>query len=611
MTSREVASALEADWDMSAYFPSFEGPEHVRFGAELRAALGELTERASALPALAEESFSEWERVVLDYESLGVRASHLRSYVGAHAAADGRNPDYQRAQAELSTLEAAFEKVEARLLVTCAAARADVFRAWSERPALAGAGYALERFRRRGSRRMSTAEEDLALDLGVDGIDAWSRLYDTLFATLSFDMQYPDGRREALPFSARRSLLENPDRRVRRAAFEAGNRALDAHVPTLAAALNHIAGTRLTLYARRGHADFLEPALTQAALSRAALDAMWAAVAGRRSIAERALALSARDMGVARVAWYDLGVPLGAGRARAASAGLGDTLTWERAKQMVGGAFDRRYPALGRFFQRAVAQRWVDFSRRPGKRPGAFCTSSPLIDESRVFMTFQGTLGDVSTLAHEIGHAFHGHVLAGTRWLARRYPMTLAESASTFAELILADGALRDPDLSEADRALISASLVSDAVTFLMDIPARFHFERAFYEERRGGEVSAARLSELMSAAQLERVGPSLDPEGVDPLFWASKLHFFIARVSFYNFPYTFGYLLSRGLFAELERQGPDFLARYEEFLRRSGSADAPAVVRDALGVDLEQPDFWERSIQSLEPALATLERAS
>jgi oligoendopeptidase F len=223
-------------------------------------------------------------------------------------------------------------------------------------------------------------------------------------------------------------------------------------------------------------------------------------------------------------------------------------------------------------------------------------------------MTYQGALGDVSTLAHEIGHAFHHHVLAGTRVLARQYPMTLAETASTFAENVLSSGLLSEPGITDASRAQLLGEVAGDAAAFLLDVPTRFLFETRFYEARSKGEVSTEELCTLMSEAQREVFGESLDHGAEDPYFWASKLHFFIPDLSFYNFPYTFGYLLSRGLFARFREEGPSFLPRYEAFLRATGGALAHEVARESIGEDLEAEGFWSRAIATLEEPLAELE---
>jgi oligoendopeptidase F len=272
----------------------------------------------------------------------------------------------------------------------------------------------------------------------------------------------------------------------------------------------------------------------------------------------------------------------------------------------VANAFAGFQPELGHFAREAVSQRWIDYSPRPGKRPGGFCSTSPLLEQSRIFLTFQGALGDMATLAHELGHAFHGRVMSDMRPWARRYPMTLAETASTFAEQVVIDATLAHPETPVGERRQMLHGRLQDAVSFLLNIPTRFDFEHALYEERAEGELSVRRLGELMGEAQTRNFGDVLDPDGRDPWFWASKLHFYIASIRFYNFPYTFGYLFALGLYAVARSEGGRFWERYKRLLRHTGSAPAEVVARDGLGVDIESPDFWNASIDGIE---ADLER--
>ncbi|MXY96695.1 MAG: M3 family oligoendopeptidase [Gemmatimonadetes bacterium] len=284
-----------------------------------------------------------------------------------------------------------------------------------------------------------------------------------------------------------------------------------------------------------------------------------------------------------------------------------DEPSWEEARTLVHRAFASGYPALADYANEAYVQKWIDWSPRPGKRPGAFCTGSPLTKESRVYMTYNDSMGDVLTLAHELGHAFHGHLMRGERTLNRAYPMTLAESASTFGEMLLMRGLLEEPGVSAETRAFLLNLEASDGATYLMDIPVRFEFEKAFHEERADGEVGVSRLKEMMVDTQRRVLGDVLDPEGGDPYFWASKLHFYITDTTFYNFPYTFGYLLSRGLFAQYEKEGPDFLPRYEQYLKLTGSDTAENVVRQTIGLELTEPGFWSDAIRGLEGVLERL----
>lgn len=587
------------DWDLASYFPAFDGPEMRRFKAHLQNDLDTLLADASGAADLNPANQEVWERIALSFEDAVTRLRHLGSYVSCITSADANNEDFAAEEGALSLLDARLSKILVELQRGFKSPADEVFETFTSRPALRDARYRITRIREQSRHTMSTEEEHLASDLGVDGIGAWGRLYDRISGKLTFEMAYPDGRREQVPMAQRRALMEHPDRRVRRAAFEGGNEAWMSIETVPAAALNAIGGTRLTLYRHRGMDHYLDKALFQAAISRETLDAMFEAVFSEIDVARDILAYKAHLMGGDTLGWYDLSAPL--------TVENQDEPSWEEARTMVHRAFASGYPALADYTNEAYEQKWIDWSPRPGKRPGAFCTGSPLTKESRVYMTYNDSMGDVLTLAHELGHAFHGHLMREERTLNRAYPMTLAESASTFGEMLLMRGLLEEPGVSAETRAFLLNLEASDGATYLMDIPVRFEFEKAFHEERADGEVSVSRLKELMVETQRRVLGDVLDPKGGDPYFWASKLHFYITDTTFYNFPYTFGYLLSRGLFAQYEKEGPDFLPRYEQYLRMTGSDTAENVVRQTIGLELAEPGFWSEAIRGLEGVLDQL----
>ena len=588
------------NWDLTSYFPQFDGAEMRRFKEALRRDIALLKDRAASLLPLNDENASGWEDVLTRNEALTRRMSHLSSYVSCLAASDGRNEDYLKEEATLASMRAELAKVRVELLRGVKETPDEIFASFIAQRSLDGAQNYLKRLREEARRAMSTEKEILATDLGLDGIQAWGRLYDKISSRLEFDMLYPDGNRERLPMSQRRSLLEHPDRRVRKAAFDGGNAAWQSVEDAAAAALNAIAGTRLTLNRHRGVGHFLDLALFQAAISAKTLNALFEALFAHLEIPRRILRLKAKSMGTNGVAWYNLGAPIDIPNRQ--------PLSWDQAKDLVKNAFTRAYPTLGHFFQIEIDRNWIDWEPRAGKRPGAFCTSSMLSKESRVFMTYNETLGDVLTLAHESGHAFHGYMMREVRPYARIYPMTLAETASTFGELVLTHGLLEDPSISDAQKAMMLDVEVGHGAIYLLDIPVRFEFEKSFYEERKSGELSVSRLKELMIETQRRILGDVLEPGGEDPYFWASKLHFYITGLTFYNFPYTFGFLLSRGLFAMLKKEGKDFLPKYEEFLRLAGSDTAENVVQRTVGSDIGKPEFWSEAIQSLEEPFLRLE---
>ena len=567
-------------WDLTSYFPEFNGPEMTDFREAIDGDLEALTARAAELDVLSAETADAWEGVLLDAEDLRARTSHLFSYVGCLTATHTDNDEYAREDASLGLLEAKLGKFGVEVLRALKDVPDDVFETFVARDRLAPVEYSIRRSRREAARTMSPAEERLAADLAVDGIHAWGRLYDKVSGTLEWDMIRPDGKRERLPISRWRALMSDADREVGRAAFEGGNRSWAQIEDVCAACLNGISGTRLTLNARRGLDDYLEPALFQARLSRATLEGMYQAIEENIEFAREIFRVKANAMGRDGIWFWEREAPLPA-------TGDDDTLiTWDDGVEMVGGAFAGAYPELGSYFRSMLDKRWIESEARGGKRPGAFCTGSAYSREQRVFMTFNGTLSDTHTLAHEVGHAWHGHLLRDMRVPARSYPMTLAETASTFGEQILTEGILESTDVPDSAKLAMLDSELSSAAVMLLDITVRFRFERKFHDERSSGELSAARFRELMVETQREVFGDVLLPGGEDPLFWASKLHFYISGVTFYNFPYTFGFLLTRALYSRYREQGDAFLGEYEEFLRLTGSDDVEGVVAKSIGGD-------------------------
>lgn len=589
-------NATPMDWDLTPFFPAVDSDAYRQHLARVTADVGAALERFGGLAPLDESNGDAWEAAIAEYEDVASRFGHARTFVGCLRAFDVTDETTKRAESELTRLSASLRKLAVELVRGVEEVDDETFEAFRARPGLADATHFLRVLRRDASQTMSPELEGLAADLATDGIHAWARLYDDVAGGLTFEL---DGAQ--VPMAQRRSLMRDPDRGVRQRAFVNGNEAWRAVRQPLAHAINHIAGTRLTLYRRRGIRHFLEAACEDGGISLKTLEAMLTAVEDNADLPRRFLALKASAMGLSRLSWFDLEAPLPLEGDR--------RLSFPEGASLVGRAFRAQYPRLADYFDRALQRRWVEHSPRPAKQSGAFCASSTLIEQSRVFMTYQGALGDVSTLAHEIGHGFHAHVMKGMRPLARRYPMTLAESASTFAELVLSESMLRADDIDDVSRARLLAAALSDAVTFLLDITTRFRFEEAFYTKRQQAELSADELDELMRDTQRHVFADALAEGGEDPLYWASKLHFFISSVSFYNFPYTFGYLLSRGLRAMHAPEGEAFLPKYEAFLRRTGSGFAHEVARETLGRDLESPAFWAEAITSLLPQLDELER--
>lgn len=593
---------LSQTWNLDSYFSKFDGDDYRSFKASLARDLGTQLEAAAGEPPLGGGTAAAWVGIFAGWEDLCARLSHLGSYLSCLSAADAANEAYQAETAGLSEMEACCQKLRVELLRAFRGADDGTWRGFLSLSGLQGAEHALNQLRLEAGHQMSRAEETLAADLAVDGFHSWNRLYDTLTGKMDFPMAWPDGRVERLPMARWRALMSGPVPEVRRAAFEGGNRAWESTADTLAAALNAIAGTRLTLCSRRRLPDFLEPAFERNAVSRETIETMFGVIAENRGLPRRILRLGARLQGVPALPWCDLEAP----RVSGDKAVLG----WDEALGMVGASFGALYPGLNDYAAGIVSRGWIESEKRPNKRPGGFCTGSVLTREERIYMTFDGTMHDVTTLAHEIGHAWHSHLLGGLRPCAQAYPMTLAETASTFAELVLSHGLLADPALAPERRLYLLDQATNHTPAYLLNIPMRYEFERRFHEERRSGVVPVSRLCELMVLTQREVYGDSLAAGSEDPWFWASKLHFYFTETSFYNFPYTFGFLLSQALFGEFLRTGPDFLPRYESFLRLTGSATCEEVARRSLDRDIRDPAFWRDALAGIELRVREFEAA-
>lgn len=594
--NRDVSES-RMNWDLKTYFTSFDSDEIEKFKKQLSEDINILTNKTSELDSLDESNIEKWVDVLLKYEDLIRRFSHIRSYIACLSSVDSNNQQYLKEEANLSLLNSDLEKVEVEILRAFGNGNKSAVEQLMHHSRLKGCDYYIGRLRTESRNRMSRDKEILNSDLSVDGMDSWGRLYNTMSGRLTFEMQYPDGRTETLPISYRRSLMENSNREIRKSAFHCGNESWKSVDYIAAASLNSIAGTRLTLNKHRGIDHFLDVALFQSGISRDTLDAMFAAIYSQNHIPRKILELKSDLMGTKGIGWYDLGAELDVGERQ--------EISWDKAKSIVIDAFDSSYPSLGKFFRDVCDRNWIEWEPRSSKRPGGFCTTSLLSDESRIFMTYNKGIGDIVTLAHETGHAYHSYLLAGKRPFTRFYPMTLAESASTFAEMILTDGMLKRSDIDKNEKKYILNTELDHGAIFLMDIPVRFEFEKKFYEERSRGSLSVDRLYELMTETQGEVFGDILDEK--DPYFWISKLHFYITGITFYNFPYTFGYLLSRALFNRFSEEGSSFLKEFEELLLISGSYDCETVIKKSLGQDITKKEFWTQSIKSLEKPLNEL----
>jgi pepF/M3 family oligoendopeptidase len=404
------------------------------------------------------------------------------------------------------------------------------------------------------------------------------------------------GKPAPLPMSAVRGLAHDKDAGVRKAAYDAELGGWERVAVPLAAAMNGIKGEVRTLNQRRGWTDDLEPMLFANNIDRATLDAMHAACQESFPDFRRYLRAKARMLGKTQLPWYDMFAPVGGDGAR--------TWSFADAAAFVVEQFGTYSDTLADLPRRALRDRWIDAEPRDGKRDGAFCMGIRGA-ESGVFMNFGPSFASVSTLAHELGHAYHNTNLARRTPMQRSTPMALAETASIFCETIVANAALQVG--SPAEQVAILEHQLQGACQVVVDIHARFLFESRLFERRARRDLSVAELNALMLDAQRETYGDGLDPEALHPYMWAMKPHYYSTGRSFYNWPYTFGLLFGLGLYARYREDPAGFRAGYDD-LQSSTGLHSAADLAARFGIDVRTGGFWRASLDVIREQIRRFE---
>ena len=441
--------------------------------------------------------------------------------------------------------------------------------------------FVLNEWRQKAKDKLSSAEESLIQALSVDGYHGWGQMYDTIVGAM--DITH-DGK--SLSVGQANNLLSSPDTKTRKEVFDKLEKAWEENEELFARTLNHLGGFRLNVYKKRGWDELMKEPLEYNRMKQETLDAMWGAISKNKKPFVQYLDRKAKLIGKEKLDWYDLDAPV---------AESTSTMSYEEGAKFILKQFSRFGTEMEQFAEKAFEDEWIEAEDRAGKRPGGFCTSFPLSDQSRIFMTYSGSMSNVSTLAHELGHAFHSYALKPMHTLNRNYAMNVAETASTFAEMIVADAAVKEAETKEEKIALVEDKL-QRSVAFFMNIHARFLFETRFYEARKKGIVSVDTLNELMVEAQKEAFADSLGE--VHPRFWASKLHFYITGVPFYNFPYTFGYLFSLSIYAKALESNESYEEKYMALLRDTAVMTVEDLAMKHLGEDITKEAFWEKGIK-------------
>ncbi|QVL57675.1 MAG: M3 family oligoendopeptidase [Simkaniaceae bacterium] len=436
----------------------------------------------------------------------------------------------------------------------------------------------LEEKRKKAKDKLPFEKEAFINDLAIDGYHGWSELWDARIGEMSFAFENED-----LSFGQIENKLADPDRKRRKEGFESIQKEFSASANLFSQTLNHLGGFRLEVYKKRGW-DLLKEPLDENRMKKETLDAMWKAIGNLQPSLKEYLTCKSALLGIEKMSWYDLEAPITT---------TSKEISYQTAAETILKQFESFSPKMAAFAKRALENHWIDAEDRLGKRPGGFCVALPLAKESRIFMTFSKTMTNLFTLAHELGHAFHNEIVFPLTEMDQDAKMGVAETASTMAEMIVTMATIKE-EKDPRERLFLLDDHLSRAVSYLMNIQARFLFETRFYEKRKREFVSHEELSEIMEEAQKEAYGNSL--ETYHPHFWAAKMHFFFTDVPFYNFPYTFGYLFSLGIYNHAMKKG-DFESSYIALLEDTGRMRVEDLATKHLQTNLSQSQFWDEGL--------------
>ena len=571
---------MKTNWDLTVFYKDFDDPE---FKDDLARLPKEIDAFTAAIAAPAEDEVKKLVSLVHQEEALSNLFERLSLMIELTLSVDANNKAANAAMAPLmravmgsSLASNAFSRYLASLENLDAIIDAD--------DELKARAFALCEAAEDAKHQLPEALEKPVLKMQLSGGEAFSQLRDKLDATLLVDY---DGKQ--IPLSAVRALAYDGDADTRRRAYEAELASYKKIELPMSFCLNNLKAEGETMAALKGYKGVLDMALAHSRMDEKTLEAMWTAI--REALPELREYFKAKGRLLGHengLPFYDLFAPVGQSTR---------TYTVEEARALLLDLFGKFCPEMGEMMRTAFDEGWIDMFPREGKSGGAFCSGYYAKNISRVMTNFAGSASDVSTLAHELGHAFNNRMLHHKPIMMTETPMPLAETASTFNETLLISQLLKTAT-PEEELTLLDSCLTEQTQT-MVDIYSRFLFEQKVVAAQADHALDVDELKETMLWAQEQSYGDGLDPEYRHPYMWACKSHYYSTGVHFYNFPYAFGGLFARGLYARYEKEGEAFVPVYCDLLSRFGS-DTIANVTASVGIDVTTPDFWREAVESV-----------
>jgi len=580
-------------WDLTNVYPSLESKEFQSAIKKYKKLLGELetfvAEKvaktnaktdAKKLGKLLGESVDR-------FNAIETLAGTLGAYISSFVTTDSRDKTAARLLSEFEQINARQAKAVTQFRAWIGALGSKLDKAIETNPSAKAHAFTLKETRDQAKYMMSESEEVLAAELTLSGGRAFGKLQGKVTSQLSVEFEL-DGQSQKLPMPALINLRSHSDEATRRRAYEAENKAWEGVKETLAACLNGVKGETNVLFKKRGRKDALHFAVDAARMDRKTLDAMLSAMKDSFPMFRRYFRAKAKKLGKEKLAWWDLFAPIGK---------ADKVYSFDDARNFILDNFGRFSPEMRGLADTAFSKNWIDAEQRDGKRGGAFCMSVPGVKESRILSNFDGSFDQVSTLAHELGHAFHNYCAfkVGKTELQRDNPMTLAETASIMCETIATEAVLSQTSDPQEQLAVLEAQL-NNASQVIVDIYSRFLFEKELLERRAQAELSTDEINEIMERAQKETYGDGLDERYLQKFMWTWKPHYYSAGFPYYNFPYAFGLLFGTGLYAIYQQRGADFVPDYMNLLASTGE-DTAARLAKRFGIDITKRKFWDDSL--------------
>ena len=559
------------EWTLEDLYPSFESQEFKQDVEAYKALKGKFESLT------LEDSVEGITQVVKLLEESTVLTGRLYNYIHLTLATDTTHETATQVEVQLAGVSADLQATYAKVSKFLGTIQTDI----TTDPFLAEYRYYFEEAKKDATHLLSDELEEVLAKMSISGGKAWSQLFDFMWSSAQGEY-----KGEVVTLSEIRGKAYDSDAEVRKSAYEAELKMYDAIKEPIAFSLNHIKKEVLTTSQLRGFESPLAHTLEASRMSRETLDALLEAIReylpNFRKYLRHKAALLGHENGLP---FYDLFAPIG---------NSSRTFTVEESKDYLIENFKTFSADLAEMTEEFFDKHYIDFYPRKGKVGGAFCANLPMIKQSRVLTNFTGSLSDVVTLAHELGHAYHGLHIENHRPLNQDYSMPVAETASTFNENIIMNTAIKEA--SDEEKIALIESQLQDTTQIIVDIYSRYLFESAVFENREQSFMFSKDLEEMMLSAQKEAYGDGLDQSYLHPYMWACKPHYYSTGLSFYNFPYAFGGLFSKGLYAIYQEKPEGFVEKYQELLRATTVSSVEDTAK-VLGVDVSTPEFWKKAL--------------